>query len=67
MTLPKKFALPEIAREGLTPPELELLAWVEKLIAMANGLQEEVGGAADKAVDLEGCESPYRQLPGFGR
>jgi len=24
-------------------------------------------GAADKAADLEGCESPYRQLPGFGR
>jgi hypothetical protein len=40
--LPKKFALPDIAREGLTPPELELLAWVEKLAAMANGLQEEV-------------------------
>ena len=28
---------------------------------------EWVEGAADKAVDLEGCESPYRQLPGFGR
>ena len=26
-----------------------------------------LGGAADKAVDLEGCKSPYRQLPGFGR
>ena len=24
-------------------------------------------GAADKAADFEGCESPYRQLPGFGR
>jgi len=38
----KKFAPPDIAREGLTPPELELLAWVEELAAMANGLQEEV-------------------------
>jgi hypothetical protein len=39
VTLPTKIALPDIAREGLTPPELELLAWVS---AMANGLQEEV-------------------------
>lgn len=29
--------------------------------------ESEFFGAADKAADLEGCESPYRQLPGFGR
>lgn len=42
MTLPKKFTLPDIPREELTPQELELLALVEKLADMANGLQEEV-------------------------
>jgi hypothetical protein len=29
MPLRNQFALPDIAREGLTPPELELLAWVQ--------------------------------------
>jgi len=42
MTLPQKFTIPEIAREGLTPSELEVLAWAEKLAAIANGLQNEV-------------------------
>jgi hypothetical protein len=42
MTLPPKFTIPEIAREGLTPSELEVLAWAEKLAAIANGLQNEV-------------------------
>jgi hypothetical protein len=53
MTLPKKFALPEIAREGLTPPELELLEWVEKLTAMANGLQEEVGQLEQEVAEIK--------------
>ena len=30
-------------------------------------VEHELGGAADKAVDLEGWKSPHRQLPGFGR
>jgi hypothetical protein len=42
VTLPQKFTIPEIAREGLTPSELEVLAWAEKLAAIANGLQNEV-------------------------
>ena len=53
VTLPKKFALPDIAREGLTPPELELLAWVEKLTAMANGLQEEVGQLEQEIAEIK--------------
>jgi len=40
MSLPKKFTLPDIAQEELTPRELELLALVEKLADMANSLQE---------------------------
>jgi hypothetical protein len=31
------------------------------------GLEEERIGAANMAADLEGCESPCRQLLGFGR
>jgi len=42
MTLPPEFTIHEIAREGLTPSELEVLAWAEKLAAIANGLQNEV-------------------------
>jgi hypothetical protein len=53
VTLPKKFALPDIAREGLTQPELELLAWVEKLTAMANGLQEEVGQLEQEVAEIK--------------
>lgn len=39
MTISKKYTLPDIPREGLTPKELELLAWVEELVDIANGLQ----------------------------
>lgn len=42
MTHSKKFAPPDIAREELTPKELEVLAWAETLAAMANGMLEEV-------------------------
>jgi hypothetical protein len=38
---------------------------IQSLIGM--GGMGEVYGAADKAVDLEGCKSPRRQLPVFGR
>ncbi|WP_042876292.1 hypothetical protein [Cupriavidus necator] len=41
MTTCQKITLPDIAREGLTPKELEVLAWVEGLVDMANGLQQE--------------------------
>ncbi|WP_454742754.1 hypothetical protein [Cupriavidus necator] len=41
MTISKKYTLPEIPREGMTPKELEVLAWVEELVEMANGLQQE--------------------------
>lgn len=41
MTTCQKFTLPDIAREELTPKELEVLAWVEGLVDMANGLQQE--------------------------
>ena len=53
MTLPKKFALPDIAREDLTPSELEVLAWVEKLTDMANGLQDEVEQLKQEAAQLK--------------
>jgi len=41
MTISKKYTLPEIPREGMTPKELEVLAWVEELVEMANALQQE--------------------------
>jgi hypothetical protein len=53
MTLPKKFSLPDIAREELTPKELELLALVEKLAAMANGLQEEIERLEQEVAQLK--------------
>ena len=52
MTLPKKFALPDIAREGLTPSELEVLAWVEKLTDIANDLQDEFEQLKQEAAQL---------------
>ncbi|UTU47256.1 hypothetical protein KMZ15_08925 [Mycoavidus sp. HKI] len=42
MTLPTKFILPDIAREGLGPQEQELRAWIEQLVEVASGLQQEV-------------------------
>ena len=38
----------------------------EILAPIGAGGMGEVYGAADKAVDLEGCKSPRRQLPVFG-
>jgi len=52
MPLRNQFALPDIAREGLTPPELELLAWVQQLAAIANGLQDEVEQLKQEAAQL---------------
>ena len=52
MTLPKKFALPDIAREGLTSSELEVLAWVEKLTDIANDLQDEFEQLKQEAAQL---------------
>jgi hypothetical protein len=52
MPLRNQFALPDIAREGLTPPELELLAWVQQLAAIANGLQDEVEQLKEEAAQL---------------
>ena len=52
MALRNQFALPDIAREGLTPPELELLAWVQQLAAIANGLQDEVEQLKQEAAQL---------------
>jgi hypothetical protein len=42
MTTPKKFTLPDIAREELTPQELELVALLEEMVEMTNRLQEDV-------------------------
>jgi uncharacterized small protein (DUF1192 family) len=53
VTLPEKIALPDIAREGLTPPELELLAWVEELAAFARVLQDEVEQLKQEAAQLK--------------
>ena len=39
----------------------------EIMAPIGAGGMGEVYGAADKAVDLEGCKSPCRQLPVFGR
>ena len=52
MPLRNQFALPDIAREGLTPPELEMLAWVQQLAAIANGLQDEVEQLKQEAAQL---------------
>ena len=52
MPLRNQFALPDIVREGLTPPELELLAWVQQLAAIANGLQDEVEQLKQEAAQL---------------
>ncbi|MGF7137518.1 hypothetical protein P3T40_009031 [Paraburkholderia sp. EB58] len=52
MTLPKKFVLPDFAREALTPQEREVLAWVEQLAAVANGLQQEVEQLEQEASQL---------------
>jgi uncharacterized small protein (DUF1192 family) len=38
---------------GPTPPELELLAWVEELAAIANGLQDEVEQLKQEAAQLK--------------
>jgi hypothetical protein len=52
VTLPKKIALPDIAREGLTPSELEVLAWIEKLTDIANDLQDEFEQLKQEAAQL---------------
>lgn len=53
MLTPKKFTLPDITREELTPQELELLAFVEKLADLANGLQEHVEQLEEEVVRLK--------------
>jgi hypothetical protein len=52
VTLPKKFAPPDIARDGLTPSELEVLAWIEKLTDIANDLQDEFEQLKQEAAQL---------------
>jgi cell division septum initiation protein DivIVA len=57
VTLPKKFVLPDFAREALTPQEREVLAWVEQLAAVANGLQQEVEQLEQEASQLRKQEA----------
>jgi len=57
MTISKKYTLPEIPREGMTPKELEVLAWVEELVEMANGLQLE-----PEQLDTERLEQALAEL-----
>ncbi|WP_454754665.1 hypothetical protein [Cupriavidus necator] len=52
MTISKKYTLPEIPREGMTPKELEVLAWVEELVEMANGLHQEKEQLEQELADL---------------
>jgi hypothetical protein len=42
MAIPKRFTLPDIDRDELTPQELALLAFVEELVDVGNRLQEDV-------------------------
>lgn len=53
MTLPPKFTLPDIAREDLRPQDQELRAWIEQLVEVANGLQQEVEQLKQKAARLK--------------
>ena len=48
----KKFILPHITRDELTPRELELLALLEQLTDMANRLQEQIQGLEEEVARL---------------
>jgi uncharacterized protein YlxW (UPF0749 family) len=48
----EKFILPDIARDELTPRELELLALLEQLTDMANRLQEQIQGLEEEVARL---------------
>jgi hypothetical protein len=52
MSIPKRFTLPDIDRDGLTPQELALLAFVEELVDVGNRLQEDVQRLEKEAVRL---------------
>ncbi len=53
MALPTKFTLPDIALEGLTPQEQELRVWIEQLVEVASGLQQEVEQLKQEAARLK--------------
>jgi hypothetical protein len=64
--------LPGKTTEGVAPrsePESGNPTFRDRREACGNVVMRGAGlrGAADKAADLEGWKSPYRQLPGFGR
>lgn len=48
----EKFVLPDIARNELTPRELELLTLLEQLTDMANHLQEQIQGLEEETSRL---------------
>jgi hypothetical protein len=48
----EKFILPDIARDELTPRELELLTLLEQLTDMANRLQEQIQGLEEEVARL---------------
>jgi hypothetical protein len=52
MTIPKRFTLPDIDRDALTPQELALLAFVEELVDVGNRLQEDVQRLEKEVVRL---------------
>jgi phage gp16-like protein len=52
MSIPQKFIPPDIAREELTPRELELLAVLEQLTDMVNRQQERLQTLAQEVARL---------------
>jgi uncharacterized protein YlxW (UPF0749 family) len=48
----EKIILPDIARDELTPRELELLALLEQLTDMVNHLQEQIQGLEEEVARL---------------
>jgi phage gp16-like protein len=52
MNTPKKFIPPDIARDELTPRELELLAVLEQLTDMVNRQQERLQALEEEIAQL---------------
>ncbi len=52
MSLPEKFIPPDIARDELTPRELELLAMLEQLTDMVNRQQERLQALEEEITRL---------------
>ena len=53
MSIPQKFIPPDIAREELTPRELELLAVLEQLTDMVNRQQERLQALEQEVARLK--------------